>query len=217
MKRRESAASDVLKVITKKAVMRSATAVARANLLAEGVAAERIWVTGNTVIDALAIAAERARRQRPELPEGFPLDRLADGRRMVLITGHRRESFGEGFESLCRAIAELAARYPDCEWVYPVHLNPNVREPVYRHLSGLANVSLIEPLAYLPFVWCMDRSHFVLSDSGGVVLAAPGLRGLARPDEGYSQLDLRPEAYEFLAPERASQPGPPGPTRQFKA
>lgn len=165
----------------------------RENLLREQVPAERIIVTGNTVIDALAIVAAKVRRERPALPADFPLARLADGRRMVLITGHRRENFGAGFESLCQAIATLARRHPAVEWVYPVHLNPNVREPVFRILKGLDNVHLIEPLTYEPFVWAMDRCHFLLSDSGGVQEEAPYL---GKPVLVMRETTERPEAIE---------------------
>jgi UDP-N-acetylglucosamine 2-epimerase (non-hydrolysing) len=166
---------------------------ARRNLLAEGVPADRVYVTGNTVIDALALVVERVRRRRPALPDAFPLAALENGRRMVLITGHRRENFGAGFEAICRAIADLAGRYPDCLFVYPVHLNPNVREPVYRILRGRPNVSLIEPLDYEPFVWAMDRCFFLLSDSGGVQEEAPFL---GKPVLVMRETTERPEAIE---------------------
>ena len=151
------------------------TDLSRQNLLKEMVSADRIWVTGNTVIDALALVADKVRRQRPALPADFPLARLENGRRMVLITGHRRENFGEGFESICRSITELARQYRDTEFIYPVHLNPNVREPVFRILKDHSNIHLIEPLTYEPFVWAMDRSYMLLSDSGGVQEEAPHL------------------------------------------
>jgi UDP-N-acetylglucosamine 2-epimerase (non-hydrolysing) len=147
---------------------------ARQNLLAEGVATERIFVTGNTVIDALQIAVARIRGRRPEVP-GLPAGLMDDGRPLVLITGHRRENFGEGFDSICRAIATLADRFPQTAFVYPVHLNPNVREPVFRSLGGKENVFLIEPLAYLPFVALLDRCTLALTDSGGVQEEAPSL------------------------------------------
>lgn len=148
---------------------------ARENLLGLGIAEDCIRVTGNTVIDALDIVSRQVRQTPPALPPDFPVERLADGRRMILITGHRRENFGGGFESICRAIARLAERYPNCEFIYPVHLNPNVRGPVMRLLSGRDNVHLIEPLSYEPFVWAMDRAHLLLSDSGGVQEEAPHL------------------------------------------
>ena len=169
------------------------TGWSQGNLLGEGIPEDRVWVTGNTVIDALDLAVGKTRKNRPALPEDYPLDRLEADRRMVLITGHRRENFGEGFESLCRAIAELARRFSDCEFVYPVHLNPNVREPVYRILSGLENIHLIEPLEYLPFIWSMDRCHFLLSDSGGIQEEAPHL---GKPVLVMRESTERPEAIE---------------------
>jgi UDP-N-acetylglucosamine 2-epimerase (non-hydrolysing) len=169
------------------------TPTARDNLLKESVPESSIWVTGNTVIDALAIVAENVRASRPPLPEGFPLQRIEDGRRMILITGHRRENFGEGFESICRAIAQLADRYPDWELVYPVHLNPNVQEPVFRLLQGRDNVHLIDPLDYKPFIWAMDRCYFMLSDSGGVQEEAPHL---GKPVLVMRDTTERPEALE---------------------
>ncbi len=144
------------------------TEQAQGNLLAEGVPADRIWVTGNTVIDALDLALEKVRRTPPEFPDGFPLEAIDSGRKMVLITGHRRENFGARLESICRAIEELARRYPETDFVYPVHLNPQVHEPVYRLLGGWANIHLTDPLHYEPFVWAMDRCYFLLSDSGGI-------------------------------------------------
>jgi len=152
------------------------TQAARENLLREGVADGSIFVTGNTVIDALLIALRRARAVSPEIV-GLDTGALGEGRRIVLITGHRRENFGGGFESICRAIARLAQAFPDIAFIYPVHLNPNVREPVERVLRTAAhrNVYLIEPLPYLPFVSLMDRSTLILTDSGGVQEEAPSL------------------------------------------
>jgi UDP-N-acetylglucosamine 2-epimerase (non-hydrolysing) len=150
------------------------TTQARDNLLREGVPEKSVFVTGNTVIDALLLAADRVRRHPPEVP-GLAPEVLKTGRRMVLITGHRRENFGAGFESICQAIATLARRFPEVDFIYPVHLNPNVREPVFRLLAGRENVYLIEPLNYLPFVALMDRSYLVLTDSGGVQEEAPSL------------------------------------------
>ena len=148
---------------------------AKENLLAEGIAGDAIHVTGNSVIDALLIASAKVKKDPPVVP-GLPFDpmELPDGR-MVLITGHRRESFGEGFESLCSAIAMLSEMFPDYRFVYPVHLNPNVREPVYRILSNRENVHLIEPVAYLEFVTLMLQSRVILTDSGGVQEEAPTL------------------------------------------
>jgi UDP-N-acetylglucosamine 2-epimerase (non-hydrolysing) len=152
------------------------TAQARMNLLRDGVPADTIYVTGNTVIDALLLAAERIRRHPPRIA-GLPADFLTANRdrRVILITAHRRENYGSGFESICAAIASLARRFEDVDFVYPVHLNPNVREPVNRLLAGRKNVHLIEPLKYLPFVALMDRSYLVLTDSGGVQEEAPSL------------------------------------------
>jgi UDP-N-acetylglucosamine 2-epimerase (non-hydrolysing) len=152
------------------------------NLLNEGVADNGIFVTGNTVIDALFLALEKVRQNPPHIP-GLPASLLPSTSlpRLILITGHRRENFGDGFESICQAIAELARRFPDVHFVYPVHLNPNVREPVQRILgvvssnSKIENVHLIEPLSYLPFVALMDRATLILTDSGGVQEEAPSL------------------------------------------
>lgn len=152
------------------------TAAARANLLAEQVPAERIHLTGNTVIDALLYTVRQVEDNPPAIPE-LPAELVNGTDRVVLITGHRRENFGHGFEAICRAIAELARRFPDTQFVYPVHLNPNVREPVNRVLgrSDLPNVRLIEPLAYREFIALFRRASVVLSDSGGVQEEAPSL------------------------------------------
>jgi len=140
------------------------TEQSRQNLLREGVPEDRVFVTGNTVIDALLLAVGEVRNRPPE-----------NGRRAVLITGHRRENFGRGFASICAAIGELASRFPDADFIYPVHLNPRVREPVHRLLSNRKNVHLLAPLAYLPFVALMDRADVILTDSGGVQEEAPSL------------------------------------------
>ena len=159
-------------------------------LLAEGVPGERICVTGNTVIDALLWTLDRERAEG----ERWRRKHAALGqRRMVLITGHRRESFGDGFEQICRGIATLAERFADVEFVYPVHLNPNVRQPVERLLVGRANVHLIEPVAYPEFVWLMDRSSLILTDSGGVQEEAPSL---GKPVLVMRDTTERPEAIE---------------------
>ena len=152
------------------------TAANRSNLLREGVPDDRIVVTGNTVIDALFLALAIVKAARPAIP-GLE-DGVVDGTQpLVLITGHRRENFGPGFEAICRAIAELAARFPATAFVYPVHLNPNVRRPVDAILraGGAGNVHLVEPLPYLPFVAMMNRATVILSDSGGVQEEAPSL------------------------------------------
>jgi UDP-N-acetylglucosamine 2-epimerase (non-hydrolysing) len=148
---------------------------ARDNLLREGVPPERVHVTGNTVVDALLGVVRDIRADRDleaSLAAKFPF--LDARRRMILVTGHRRESFGGGFERICRALARLARR-GDVQIVYPVHLNPNVREPVFGILGGLSNVHLVEPVDYLSFVWLMTRSHVIVSDSGGVQEEAPSL------------------------------------------
>jgi len=153
------------------------TQVARENLIREGVLDKTIFITGNTVIDALFIALEKVHAERP-IVSGFPGELLTDNCPVVLITGHRRENFGDGFENICAAIAELARRFPSTHFVYPVHLNPSVREPVQRILSAgnlRNNVHLLEPLSYLPFVAMMERSTFILTDSGGVQEEAPSL------------------------------------------
>lgn len=146
---------------------------AKKALLAEGVSATNIFVTGNTVIDALLLVRERARAHPPQLPEG--LAHAIDSRQMVLVTGHRRESFGAGFENICQAIRQVADSFRNVIFVYPVHLNPNVQEPVHRILGGHERIHLLEPLPYEPFVWLMDRATLVLTDSGGVQEEAPSL------------------------------------------
>lgn len=144
------------------------------NLLREGVPNADIYVTGNTVIDALLLAKEKVASCELRV-EGMPDGIMGSGERMVLITGHRRENFGDGFEHICSAIKELADEFPETHFVYPVHLNPNVREPVNRILGQQCgrNVHLIEPQSYLPFVALMNRAHLILTDSGGVQEEAP--------------------------------------------
>ena len=148
----------------------------KANLLKEGVPGKDIYVTGNTVIDALLMAKKKVSENLPVI-EGLPDDLMKSNERMVLITGHRRENFGEGFENICTAIRNLAERFPETHFVYPVHLNPNVREPVGRILGRHCgkNVHLIEPQGYLPFVALMNRAYLILTDSGGVQEEAPSL------------------------------------------
>jgi UDP-N-acetylglucosamine 2-epimerase (non-hydrolysing) len=149
----------------------AATLWAADNLRKEGVASEAITVTGNTGIDAVLYVRDRLLEgQWPE----FSRVPLAPSRKLILVTAHRRESFGQGFEQICQALAELAAR-ADVEIVYPVHPNPNVREPVYRRLAGRPNVTLLEPLEYVPFVDLLMRCRFVLTDSGGIQEEAPSL------------------------------------------
>lgn len=145
------------------------TAEARANLLREAVPSERIHLTGNTVVDALLATVRQVTANPPIIPN------LPAFERLVLITGHRRENFGASFEQICRGIADLAARFPGTSFVYPVHLNPNVRAPVHRLLSGRANVHLLEPLPYREFIHLFRQAAIVLSDSGGVQEEAPSL------------------------------------------
>jgi len=172
------------------------TEIARRNLLREGVPDGSILVTGNTVIDALLSVLDRLRRDSGltrRLDADFSF--LDPGKKLILVTGHRRENFGEGFESICRALAEIAARRDDVEILYPVHLNPNVQEPVRRILgSGLnRNVYLVEPVEYLPFVYLMDRSRFIITDSGGIQEEAPSL---GKPVLVMRRATERPEAVQ---------------------
>lgn len=169
------------------------TESSRDNLLAEGVAPERIITTGNTVIDALLAVAARLERDdelRASIDSKLPA--LDPARRMVLVTGHRRENFGSGFERICVALARIAER-DDVEIVYPVHLNPNVQEPVRRLLEGRSNVHLIEPQGYLPFVHLMMQSHLIITDSGGVQEEAPSL---GKPVLVMRDTTERPEAVD---------------------
>nr|WP_277425804.1 UDP-N-acetylglucosamine 2-epimerase (non-hydrolyzing) [Lysobacter enzymogenes] len=152
------------------------TELSRGNLREEGIPDERIAITGNTVIDALKdvlVRIERTPELRREIAAKFEF--LRDERKVVLVTGHRRESFGGGFERICEALRDTALRHPEIDIVYPVHLNPQVREPVNRVLRGIANVHLIEPLDYLPFVYLMNRAYIILTDSGGIQEEAPSL------------------------------------------
>lgn len=151
------------------------TEQARQNLLSEGVPSDRIYITGNTVIDALLQVVNQINSDeqlQKELTEQFPF--LDKARKLILVTGHRRENFGNGFENICHALLKLGNR-PDVQIVYPVHLNPNVQEPVHRLLSNSPNVYLITPQDYLPFVFLMSRSYLIITDSGGVQEEAPSL------------------------------------------
>lgn len=151
------------------------TETSRQNLLREGTT-NGVEVTGNTVIDALLQVVTKLQKEvtlQQSLDRQF--DFLRPGSRLVLVTGHRRENFGGGFERICQALAETATAFPDIEIVYPVHLNPNVSEPVNRLLAGIDNIHLIEPLDYLPFVYLMNRAYLILTDSGGIQEEAPSL------------------------------------------
>lgn len=172
------------------------TTAAKANLLHEGVADSCILVTGNTVIDALLavvakLRADQALRQRLDTEFSF----LNPDRRLILVTGHRRENFGEGFQNICQALADIAEANPEVDVLYPVHLNPNVRKPVQDILAArqLSNVHLIDPVDYLPFVYLMDRSHFIITDSGGVQEEAPSL---GKPVLVMRETTERPEAVD---------------------
>lgn len=170
------------------------TETSEANLVREGVAAVNITVTGNTVIDALLDVVNRLDHD-PELSAkaAAPSAFLDSTRKMILVTGHRRESFGDGFERICQALMNIALQHPDVDIVYPVHLNPNVREPVNRLLSGISNVHLIEPLDYLPFVSMMSRAYIILTDSGGIQEEAPSL---GKPVLVMRDTTERPEAVD---------------------
>lgn len=163
------------------------TPLSRQNLLDEGVRDEKIIVTGNTVIDALYMVVDRIKNDktldialnRSLVKAGYDVRRLDGSKKLVLITGHRRENFGDGFINMCRAIKTLSGKYLDVDFVYPMHLNPNVRKPIHEvfgeDLSGLKNMFFIEPLEYLSFVYLMEKSTIVLTDSGGIQEEAPGL------------------------------------------
>ena len=181
------------------------TPLSRQNLLAEGVNEKHITVTGNTVIDALYMVVDKIKRDKvldAELEKllkqsGYDVNRLSAGKKLVLITGHRRENFGDGFISMCRAIKALTEKYPEVDFVYPMHLNPNVRKPIHEvfgeDLSGLGNMFFIEPLEYLSFVYLMEKSTIVLTDSGGIQEEAPGL---GKPVLVMRDTTERPEALE---------------------
>ena len=183
----------------------SPTPLSRNNLMREGVDDRNIIVTGNTVIDALYWVIEKIKQDEKlnnrligELKaSGYDIDRLSDGKRLVLITGHRRENFGDGFAQMCRAIQTLTDKYPEVDFVYPMHLNPNVRKPIHEvfgeDLSGLGNMFFIEPLEYLSFVYLMEKSCIVLTDSGGIQEEAPGL---GKPVLVMRDTTERPEALE---------------------
>lgn len=169
------------------------TETARANLLAEGCQDKSIYVTGNTVIDALLNVVEKIKTDvllNQQLSERFAF--LQENKRLILVTGHRRENFGQGFEDICKALREIARR-DDVEIVYPVHLNPNVQEPVRRILGDCPRIHLIEPLDYLPFVYLMNRAYLLLTDSGGIQEEAPSL---GKPVLVMRDTTERPEAVE---------------------
>ncbi|MCS3056617.1 UDP-N-acetylglucosamine 2-epimerase (non-hydrolyzing) [Bacteroides cellulosilyticus] len=183
----------------------SPTPLSKKNLLAEGIKEDTITITGNTVIDALYMVVDKIKNDA-ELGKklksilkisGYDVDRLVDGRKLVLITGHRRENFGDGFIYMCTAIKVLTQKYPNVDFVYPMHLNPNVRKPIHEifgsTLEGLENMFFIEPLEYLSFVYLMEKSTIVLTDSGGIQEEAPGL---GKPVLVMRDTTERPEALE---------------------
>ncbi|WP_372377722.1 non-hydrolyzing UDP-N-acetylglucosamine 2-epimerase [Vibrio natriegens] len=152
------------------------TETSKENLLRENFAPEDIFVTGNTVIDALLMVKDKIESDSDlsaTLASQFPF--LDESKKLILVTGHRRESFGGGFERICEALAQTAKQHPNVQILYPMHLNPNVREPVNRILGDVENVLLIEPQKYLPFIYLMSRSHIILTDSGGIQEEAPSL------------------------------------------
>lgn len=189
------------------------TPLSKQNLLAEGVDEKHILVTGNTVIDALYMVVDKIKNDKALDAEleatlsqaGYDVNRLNEGRRLVLITGHRRENFGEGFIHICTAIRDLVRKYPEVDFVYPMHLNPNVRKPIHKIFAGMdslsmgegwgeaANMFFIEPLEYLSFVYLMEKSTLVLTDSGGIQEEAPGL---GKPVLVMRDTTERPEALE---------------------
>ena len=181
------------------------TPLSKQNLLREAVAEDSITVTGNTVIDALYWVVNKIKTDTALNGElqgllaqaGYDVNRLADGKNLVLITGHRRENFGDGFINMCTAIRDLTQKYPDVDFVYPMHLNPNVRKPIHEvfgeDLSNLGNMFFIEPLEYLSFVYLMEKSNIVLTDSGGIQEEAPGL---GKPVLVMRDTTERPEALE---------------------
>ncbi len=172
------------------------TDTARRNLLSEGVAGETVFVTGNTVIDAL-LAISGKIDSDPEIRQRLDAEFscLDPEKRLILVTGHRRENFGEGFENICSALKDIAAAFPDVEVLYPVHLNPNVQEPVRRILGDgeVKNIHLIQPVDYLPFVYLMNRSYLIITDSGGVQEEAPSL---GKPVLVMRDATERPEAVD---------------------
>lgn len=181
------------------------TPLSRQNLLQENVSNDTIIVTGNTVIDALYMVVNKIKQdqqlgeqlEQNILTAGYDVNRLNSEKKMVLITGHRRENFGDGFINMCTAIKDLTRKYPDVDFIYPMHLNPNVRKPIHEvfgeNLSGLGNMFFIEPLEYLNFVYLMEKCNIVLTDSGGIQEEAPGL---GKPVLVMRDTTERPEAVD---------------------
>ena len=174
------------------------TILSKENLLKENISERNIWVTGNTVIDALLEISAKVNRINPtvwapKLPSEL-VDRIHNkSSKFILVTGHRRESFGQGFLNLCEALKRIATEHPDWLIVYPVHLNPNVKKPVFELLSDLSNIVLIEPQDYMPFVWLLNQCDLVITDSGGIQEEAPSL---GKPVLVTREVTERPEAVE---------------------
>lgn len=183
----------------------SPTQLSRQNLIKENISDDKILVTGNTVIDALYWVVDKIKNNQSlndELKQilalaGYDVTRLNNGKKLVLITGHRRENFGDGFINMCTAIKDLTQKYPEVDFVYPMHLNPNVRKPIHEvfgeNLSNLGNMFFIEPLEYLSFIYLMEKSTIVLTDSGGIQEEAPGL---GKPVLVMRDTTERPEALD---------------------
>ena len=181
------------------------TPLSRQNLLDEGLPDDHIYVTGNTVIDALHIVVDKIKNDAhldvtltaSLKKQGYDVTRLSGERKLVIITGHRRENFGDGFLNICNAIKDLSRKYPNVDFVYPMHLNPNVRRPIHKifgeNLENLGNLFFIEPLEYLDFVYLMNKSAIVLTDSGGIQEEAPGL---GKPVLVMRDTTERPEALD---------------------
>ncbi len=170
------------------------TELSKNNLLAEGVSEQQLEVTGNTVIDALLMIKKKLELDKSlieSLKSRFPM--LDPSKKLILVTGHRRESFGGGFERICEALVEIATKHIDVQVLYPVHLNPKVREPVNRILKDVDNILLIEPQEYVPFVYLMNQSYLILTDSGGIQEEAPSLGKLVLVMRDTTE---RPEAIE---------------------
>lgn len=166
----------------------------KSNLIAESVCEQNIFVTGNTIIDALYLVRKKISESedlKHVLSSHYPM--LDKSKRMILVTGHRRESFGDGFERICEALLQIAKMHRSCQIIYPVHLNPNVQKPVNRLLRGVSNIHLIEPQDYLPFVYLMSKAHLILTDSGGIQEEAPSL---GKPVLVMRDTTERPEAIQ---------------------
>ncbi len=172
------------------------TKTAKENLIKEGIDEKNIVITGNTVIDALLLSLKKIQKDKfleNKIRNEYKFPKEVLDSKFILITGHRRENFGQGFINICKAIRKLAFHYPDVNFIYPVHLNPNVRKPVNEILSDLKNIYLIEPLDYLPFVYLMSKSYLILTDSGGIQEEAPSL---GKPVLVMRDTTERPEAIE---------------------